>query len=461
MAMSEPAPLSGGGLPSIDRLAVYLGARFKAEHIISIGRASKRPDPELQPIISQTLAVATALEHGAIFSSPDRWINIDAETAGALPPHEVLNSAVVICELLADKQADHDHVLAAAACASAIALAVILTAPVCHEDSERDLRQLRDRLARRGLRPTFLGVTGRSSNDRVVAIMDHCPVEVGRAAPDTFRPLALMATYNDADIAKYTICRLLKDGIDVHVRDNWSTDGTFEQLISIASEHDGLTVRRFPAERPGRHHDLLGMLKWKEEVASEHPGRWIVTQDSDEIRCSPWRDISFRGGIYVADQMGFDAIDFTVLDFRPVDDRFVAGMDPEPTLDHFELGCRPGLFRQIKAWRQANNFLNLTDSGGHDAKLAGRRIFPYKFMLKHYPLRNSQQARQKVFVDRLPRYAPETRARGWHIQYDHWKPDDTFLWDPANLTQFEQSTTRQQFLLELISGIGIAERAVS
>jgi hypothetical protein len=187
-------------------------------------------------------------------------------------------------------------------------------------------------------------------------------------------------------------------------------DDTYEQLTELASEHERLTLRRFPATGPGQHHDLLGLLKWKEEIAAEYPGRWIVTQDSDELRHYPWRNISFRGGMYVADQMGFDAIDFTVLDFRPIDDRFVAGMDPERTLDHFEFGRRPGHFSQAKAWRQASTSLNLADSGGHQANFAGRRIFPYKFVLKHYPLRNSPQAKQKVFVNRGPRYAPETRA---------------------------------------------------
>ena len=62
----------------------------------------------------------------------------------------------------------------------------------------------------------------------------------------------------------------------------------------------------------------------KEEIAENFPGRWIIHHDSDEIRCSPWAGISLRGGLNIAERMGYTAVDFTVCEFRPVD----AGLSP-------------------------------------------------------------------------------------------------------------------------------------
>jgi hypothetical protein len=99
--------------------------------------------------------------------------------------------------------------------------------------------------------------------------------------------------------------------------------------------------------------------------------------------------------------------------------------------------------------------VRLVESAGHEAGFAGRRIFPYKFVLKHYPLRGPAHARRKIFVDRRPRYSPEERAEGWHVHYDHWTAEDRFVWDRRDLIEFDEERTRRDFLVELISGIGI------
>ena len=116
-----------------------------------------------------------------------------------------------------------------------------------------------------------------------------------------------------------------------------------------------------------------------------------------------WPDISFRGGLYIADVMGFNAVDLTVLNFHAIDNRFEPGMDPEHSLPFFEFGRVSAHSLEIKTWRQGAERVNLSESGGHEARFAGRRVFPYKFMLKHYPLHSTEQARRKVFQERKPR----------------------------------------------------------
>src|SRR5580704_12826548 len=110
--------------------------------------------------------------------------------------------------------------------------------------------------------------------------------------PDSFRPLALIATYNDLDIAPQIVAKLSDDLMEVHIIDNWSTDGTFEYFAALAAGREGVSVERFPQRGPATHFEWGAILARKEEIAALYPSRWIIHQDSDEVRRSPWADIS-------------------------------------------------------------------------------------------------------------------------------------------------------------------------
>ena len=126
------------------------------------------------------------------------------------------------------------------------------------------------------------------------------------------RPLAIIATYNDLDIAPQVVRKLLQDEIDVHILDNWSSDGTYEALAKLNLH----SIERFPASGPSRYFKLHPILRRKEDIAAQFPGRWIINQDSDEIRCSPWPGVGLSEGIARVSDAGFNAINFDVLSFR-------------------------------------------------------------------------------------------------------------------------------------------------
>jgi hypothetical protein len=369
-----------------------------------------------------------------------------------------------------ERLADPSHVLSLLSRLSRRALATIVTTAeqgARHEGAATDIAAAPESniaaferlLGEHGLRPTFTGLmedpTARCEKKIIISVFDHCLLEEGRYPPDHFRPLSLVTTYNDRDIAEEIIGKFLDDGMDVVVQDNWSSDGTYERLAALAAGRDDLRVERFPERGPSRYFDLRVICRMKEEVAAKHPGRWIIHHDSDEIRCSPWAGISFRGGLYIAERMGYTAVDFTVCEFRPVDDGLSAAAGLERHIRHFGYSRLPAHFEQTKAWRQGFARVDLASSGGHQAEFPGRKIFPYKFLLKHYPLRSPEQARRKIFGERRSRYAPEERAIGWHTHYDDFDVGDRFIWNPAELIDFEAPATRRTYLLESIAGIGI------
>lgn len=248
-------------------------------------------------------------------------------------------------------------------------------------------------------------------------------------------PLAIIATYNDLDIFPQILSGLLEDGIHVHVIDNWSSDGTYETIKQIVSDCSGaVSIERFPESGPVQYFELRSILKRKEEIAAQYPGRWIINQDSDEVRCSPWPAVSFHTGLRRVWAEGFSAIEFACVSFRPVDNSFRAGMDPET---HFRFFERPPLnVRHVKAWCQPTTRVDLAKTGGHDARFPGRSVYPEKFILKHYPIRSLEQGQRKIFAERLGRYHPAERAVGWHLHYERFRPDDILLWKPDNLLEW-------------------------
>ncbi len=115
---------------------------------------------------------------------------------------------------------------------------------------------------------------------------------------------------------------------------------------------------------------------------------------------------------------------------------------------------------QTKAWRQGGQSVGLSASGGHQAKLS--RIASY-FSLQVCPQAIIQaeeafnRARRKGSSPiGASVFRPTSVRLGWHLHdTDHRKPDDRFLWDRNISHEFDETRTRREFLVELISAIGI------
>src|SRR5262249_15910738 len=150
--------------------------------------------------------------------------------------------------------------------------------------------------------------------------------------------------------------------------------------------------------------------------AASLEGDWFLHTDADELRESPWDGVSLSEAIARVDALGYNAIDFAVFNFCPVDDSFRPGDDLRRAFAYCEPG---GIFDglEVKCWQRQPRPVDLASTGGHDVKFEGRRVFPVRFLLRHYPIRSQAHGERKVFTERRPRFVPEERVRDWHIQY--------------------------------------------
>jgi hypothetical protein len=246
---------------------------------------------------------------------------------------------------------------------------------------------------------------------------------------------------------------LIRQGLDVYVVDNWSTDATYE----LAKQFLGrgvIGMERFPAKGPSPNFDLMTILKKEEQLSQKISADWFIHHDCDEIRSSPWPGINLREGIFKADQAGFNCIDHTVILFHPIDNNYVPGTDFEQYFNHFEFSNGTGDFTRINAWKNTGKSIALAGSGGHKVSFEGARVYPYKFLMKHYPVRSQPHGQRKVFLERKARWNPDERAKGMHVHYDHIKEGHLFLRDPGELEVFEESRFISEYTVERLTGIG-------
>ena len=256
--------------------------------------------------------------------------------------------------------------------------------------------------------------------------------------PPEFTITAFMCVYNESDILPYTLAHLIAQGIRVYVIDNWSTDDS----PAIARSFPLLGYERYPAFEPPEHFSLRALLTRIENLTQIYPlstASWFIHHDADEIRRSPIPGECLRDAIYRVGQLGYNAIDHIAYEFCPVDESWECGdyarPHPETLFRHYS-PTPPINLTHVKAWKNIPGTRpDLASNGGHDINLTSpdRRIYPDKFILKHYPIRSSSHASRKILTERLPRYDLAERELDWHVQYDILARTRAWIKSPRDL----------------------------
>jgi len=270
-----------------------------------------------------------------------------------------------------------------------------------------------------------------------------------QAMTDGFPIVAIIAAYNEADIIGQVVGYLVEQGIGVYLLDHHSTDGT----VAAVEPYRGrglIAVERFPEEsgapsEEATRFSLARIVARKAELAHQVGATWCINHDADEFQEGPWPDLTLRDAIRMVDALGYNAIDFAVLNFWPTHDDLKPGDDIRGAFRFYEPGEAWNRL-QIRCWKRQAEPVELASSGGHEAVFPGRRIFPVRFILRHYPIRGQAHGERKVFRERRPRYALAERERGWHVQYEGIGEDHRFVRDPAALTEYDPMAVRRDLI---------------
>jgi hypothetical protein len=253
--------------------------------------------------------------------------------------------------------------------------------------------------------------------------------------PRGFSVVAIIAAFNEADIIGTSVQDLIDQEIAVYLLDDGSTDGT-AQIVEPYVGRGVIGIERLrPAEAGPGEFALRQIVRRKAQLATELDADWFINHDADEFRESPWLSVPLKDAIHRVDALGYNAIDFASFDFRPTDDRDHRGEDVRTGLPFYSEAADYDRL-QIRCWKKTAS-IDLESTGGHDTQFEGRKVFPVRFISRHYPIRGQAHGDRKVFAERKPRFIDEERARGWHVQYDELVEGTSFVHDPCALTRFD------------------------
>jgi hypothetical protein len=259
---------------------------------------------------------------------------------------------------------------------------------------------------------------------------------------------ALMAVYNEADVIHESVTKLIEQGVDVYLIDNASTDGTADRVADLVGRGvvDIETVR---FEENGREvYDWTALLKVKERLSLRLGYDWYLHVDADEVRHAPWPGVSLREGLDRVDAAGYNLVNFKLFNFRLTADTVVDPADFEGSMTSYS-GTERFNQRQVKAWKSLGA-VDIASLGGHHIQVPGARVYPTRFIHKHYPVRSLEHGRRKILAERKARFSQAEKARGWHVQYDNLQDvaaSDVF-WDPAQLTRFDFAAESHALFVE-------------
>lgn len=244
--------------------------------------------------------------------------------------------------------------------------------------------------------------------------------------------VAFTYVYNESDILPWTLGHMRRQGAQVYVIDNWSTDDT----AGVARSCGAMAVERFPSGGPPTWFELGAILRRIEELCAELGPDWALVFGADEVLESPWPGVRLDEALAYVQDKGFSAVDFATACFCPVDDGWTPEQDPRSYFRYWI----PGRYQaNVRAWRACGQPIRFLD-GGHDVAFHGYRRYGTRFIIRHYPFRTQAQAERKVFQERLPRYDPAERQIGWHTHLDHIRPGHSFIQDPADLREYDPAT---------------------
>jgi glycosyltransferase involved in cell wall biosynthesis len=221
------------------------------------------------------------------------------------------------------------------------------------------------------------------------------------------RVVAILATYNEERFISHCLENLFRQGIDVYLIDNDSTD----QTVAIASRYlnQGLIgVENFPRDGVYR---WTSILERKEQLAATLEADWFMHVDADEMFTSPRREFTLADILAEVDEQGFNAVNFVHLTFIPTVE------SPEHDHSRFQETMRwyypfmPTFPHLIRAWKRQPVQVELALSGGHLVNFPGRRLYPQTLPIRHYLFLSLPHAIRKYV---FKRYDSAEVQNGWH-----------------------------------------------
>lgn len=434
----------------IDKLA----KRFKCQYIIDIGCTNINDLLKLKTkykIIGINLNITNDLIK---YNSID-YINCNLNLAKKINiPKEILQKSIIICSNVIEKIENIGYLLSNINNFmeySRIGIISTLDRLITNtNDAKWTISEFKKVLKFYNCNLDFIGLSNKDRylKENILCMLGNNKLTKSKKNIEKFRVVAIVAAYNEEDILYHSVMNLIRNGIDVYIIENWSTDSTFKIVEKLYEEKKIIGYERLPKEGPPKYGEWNKILQRKEQLSSEIKADWFIHKDVDEIIESPWERLNLKEAIYNVDKMGYNAVNLALVNFKPIDNGFTKG-DFESYFKHF---CfHVGTMKLIRMWKNTKQHVSIASSGGHNINFKNRKVFTFKFLLKHYSIRSQSHGMKKIINDRQKRWDPE-ELKYWHGHNKRFKPSSKFLYSPEKTILYNEKIFMQYYLLERLLG---------
>jgi len=198
--------------------------------------------------------------------------------------------------------------------------------------------------------------------------------------------LAIMPVYNEDDILRWIIEKLVAQRIDVLVLDNHSTDSSHDAAVNA-----GARVEMFGREFDFDDAELTDEVMTRSCVSDAD---WIIVHSADEVFRSPALDESYRAFIERADAAGANVIDHNTRLYVPTDNVFKYG-DPEEFFRYWVSENAEGFGTHTQERTFKPHASLRSETFLHSVIRDDKTVFAERGLRKHYTVRSGNHAIRK------------------------------------------------------------------
>ncbi|RWC40811.1 MAG: glycosyltransferase [Mesorhizobium sp.] len=253
---------------------------------------------------------------------------------------------------------------------------------------------------------------------------------VADAARDRSSPrvVAVLTTRNEERFVAGCLENLFRQGVQVYVCDNQSTDRTLE----IVRRYSGAGLIGLESIPHSGWYCWEQLLRRKEELFQSLEADWVMHLDADEIHLPPTSHSSLVSAIAAADALGCNAIESSEFTFIPTRE---APNHDNPKYQHTlrtYYPFRPASPHCVRAYKKQDGPMEIAWSGGHRVRFGGPvKLYPERFRMKHYLFLSAEHAARKYAGRRY--LSEEVIDLGWHGWRPRLRPEDIRLPDATQV----------------------------
>jgi len=261
-------------------------------------------------------------------------------------------------------------------------------------------------------------LTKKQKKNRIVSLHDYV-TELGsikfynfidfKKHLNEFEVEAFIPHKNEIDTLFPVVTHLLKNGIKIHIIDDFSDEDIKSKIRTTYEDNPNITLT-FLEE--SEFYNWTEILKIIDKLSKNSKADFIIRCDSDEYLFSNIENMCLKEFLLYVSSTEFKFIDATVVNLYSDKMNYVSATDAT----HLAFSQETSYQKVLRSWRNDGTLIGLEVHAGHFIENESESYFPMNLTLFHASLRNFNQAVEKIKKRNIDGNF-ELQTKGWHSHY--------------------------------------------